>query len=368
MNSPILEEFQIKEQRIHDYLEKNDLEGVVIGTQGNFSWISGGGRSNVLITSEGADALVLVTRKARTVIAYNMDVDRNRDEEMGGLGFDSIKTHWNEKSREEIVLDLLGGKKFLSDIPLEGGLVDGKAFYDLIYPLTDQEIERYRVIASAAEDTLLDVINTLRPGIRENEIEARLIAEFARKEFVSTVVLVGSRERLMKYRHPIPSTRIADGVVLLVLCPRKYGLHIPITRTICLNGEIDRETERKFEAASTIAAHCIAHSVPGNRFADILSMQKKLYKELGFENEWMNHFQGGITGYIPNDSTLCWNPEMTVKDRQTFNWFITITGVNTEDTYLSGVDEILTRSGKWPLKNYSVNGKEISLPMILRVC
>ena len=94
-------------------------------------------------------------------------------------------------------------------------------------------------------------------------------------------------------------------------------------------------------------------------------MQKQLYKELGYENEWKNHFQGGITGYVPNDSTLCFDPEIVVKDRQSFNWFITITGVNTEDTYLSGVDEILTRSGKWPLKKYTVQGRDIFLPDIL---
>jgi len=66
-----------------------------------------------------------------------------------------------------------------------------------------------------------------------------------------------------------------------------------------------------------------------------------------------------------NDSTLCSDPQAVIQDMQTFNWFITITGVNTEDTYLSGADEILTRSGTWPLKPYTVSGRVIELPAVL---
>ena len=365
MSNPIVQEFMVKEQKIHQYLDENGLDALLIGTQANFAWISGGGRSNVLITSEGSDALVIITHDSKTLIAYNMDGDRNQDEEMGGLGFDLVMTHWNEKSREEIALDLLNEKKYLSDIPLKGAICNGKEFYNLIYPLTDWEIERYEVIASDAEMILKMVVDKVKPGMTEIEIERMIVAEYGLKGFVSTVVLVGSDERLLKYRHPIPSPKIIEKTLLFVLCPRKYGLHIPITRMVCFGGVLETETERRFEAASTIAAHCIAKSKPGEKFSEILYMQKSLYKELGYENEWNNHFQGGITGYIPNDSTLCLDPNAVVQDSQTFNWFITITGVNTEDTYLSGKNEILTRSGMWPLKSYKIEGTEIQLPAVL---
>ena len=44
---------------------------------------------------------------------------------------------------------------------------------------------------------------------------------------------------------------------------------------------------------------------------------------------------GGITGYIPNDSSLCLDDSAVVQERQAFNWFITITGVNIEDTMIT---------------------------------
>ena len=194
-----------------------------------------------------------------------------------------------------------------------------------------------------------------------------LMSEFALKGYISTVVLVGSDERLSKYRHPIPSDKKIEKELMLVLCPKKYGLHVPITRMVCYGAGLAAETERRFEAASTIAANCIARSVPGTKFAEILEVQKGLYAQLGFEDGWRFHFPGGITGYIPNDFNLGIDSTARVKEGQSFNWFITITGVNTEDTYISGKEEIVTYSGAWPVKPYLAAGREIDLPTILLI-
>ena len=227
-------------------MDEKKLDAIVIGTQGNYSWLSGGGRSNVLITSEGADGLLVVTKNSNTLIAYNMDGDRNRDEELGNLGFELVKTHWIEKSREEIATDMLKGKKFLADIPLEGAIVDSKQFYELIYPLTDFELERYREVARDSELILLRVIEKIQPGFTEKEIERLIVAEFALQGFVSTVVLIGSGERLIKYRHPIPSDKQVEDTLMFVLCPRKYGLHVPITRTIRFQREVGSRNRKTF--------------------------------------------------------------------------------------------------------------------------
>ena len=360
-------EFETKYRRVLDYMEASRWDAIVIGTQSNFSWISCGGKSRVLITSEGADALVVLTLDSKTLVAYTMDGQRNYDEELTGLGFDLISTRWNGKSREEIVQDLIKGKRTLSDIPLEGATWNNQEFYKLHYPLTQWEIERYREIGRESEILLRLVVDQIRPGMTEKEVEGRLVSAFAVKGFVSTVVLVGSDERNFKYRHPIPSDKKIGSYVILVLCPRKYGLHVPITRSVCFSHDLDNETVKKFEAASTIAANCIAHTTPGSKFSDIFEMQKGLYAELGYRDEWLNHFQGGITGYIPNDSSLCFDPSAIIKQNQACNWFITITGVNTEDSILSGPagGEFLTHSGEWPLKQYQVGETKISLPEIL---
>jgi antitoxin VapB len=365
MHQSIVEEFEQKEKRIHQFMDEKGWEGVVIGTQANFSWLSGGGASRVLITGEGADALLVLTRTSRTLIAYNMDGQRNIDEEVNGLGFDLVMTKWNEKSREDIAREILGGKKTLSDIPFVGAEQSWKDFYNLHYPLTEWEIDRYRQIGRESELLLLSVLEDIKPGMTEVEVERKLMAQFIHQGYIPAVVLVGSGERNLKYRHPIPSDNRIGKDLMLVLCNRKFGLHVPITRMVWFGDHPDPVMMHRFEAANTIAATCIAHSTPGTRFADIWEDQKRAYQAVGFSEGWRFHFPGGITGYIPNDSSLAMDPEAVVVENQAFNWFITLPGVNTEDTYISGKDEIITTSGEWPVQTYNVNAKDISLPKIL---
>jgi Xaa-Pro dipeptidase len=367
MDTEKAREFAVKLERIRRWMDEDGWDALVIGTQGNFSWISCGGRSGVLVTSEGADALVVLTRTAQYLVAYNMDGPRNLDEELGGLGFELVTTHWNEKSRETVVQELVKGLHTLSDIPLEGVTCDGQVFYKLQYPLTEWEVARYHEIGSQSERILRSVVDQVRPGMSELEVERRLRSAFALAGYISTVVLVGSDERVAKYRHPVPADKEIERYALIILCPRKYGLHVPITRSLCFGHSLDAPTLKKFEAASTIAAHCVARSRAGVRFAEVLEMQKRLYGQLGYPDGWRNHFQGGITGYLPNDSTLCLDPRATIQEKQTFNWFVTITGANTEDTCISGPQggEFLTHSGAWPLKPYTVGGQDFDLPDIL---
>jgi len=56
------------------------------------------------------------------------------------------------------------------------------------------------------------------------------------------------------------------------------------------------EVEKKYEAACQIATAALSMCIPGTRFIDILEIQKDIYKEFGYEDEWKNHYQGGVTG------------------------------------------------------------------------
>jgi Xaa-Pro dipeptidase len=368
MKNEIQKEFNTKLQRILQLMEKEAYDAVVIGTQTNFSWLTCGGSSRVLLTSDIAAAYLVIEKDARYVVAYTMDGPRHLDEELEGMGFEPIFLRWFENSMEDAVLGLLKGKNILSDIPLGGADVSMKQFYGLHYPLTEWDIDRYRSIDQDAEKIVRKVVDQTKPGMLETEVEALLTSEFSKADYFPIVLLVGSDERLFKYRHPIPKPKKIDRYLMLILAMRKYGLNAVLTRSVYFGDQLPDEISDKYEAASIIAANSIAHSVPGTEFSSILKMQKELYTETGFPEEWKNHFQGGITGYVVNDSSLCLDPDAVMADKQTFNWFVTITGVNTEDTYLSqgSEGEILTTTGAWPLKPYEArNGKTVNLPEIL---
>ena len=368
MNEEKMNEFNTKLQRIYRLMEKDKYDAVVIGTQTNFSWLTCGGESKVLLTSDIAVAYLVIKKDVRYEVAYTMDGPRNQEEELDGMGFEPVFIRWYGGSMEDKVLDIIGAGKVLSDIPLDGADVSMKAFYDLHYPLTEGDIKRFREIDQDAEKILKTVVDQTRPGMLETDVETILISEYAKKKYFPIVLLLGSDERIFKYRHLIPKPKKIDKYLMIILALRKYGLNAVLTRSVYFGDTLPDEIAKKYDAASTIAANCIAHSVPGTKFSSILEMQKELYAELGYADEWENHFQGGITGYVCNDSSLCLDPDALMVADQTYNWFVTITGVNTEDTYLSRGDsgEILTTTGAWPLKAYQTrNGKDVKLPQIM---
>jgi hypothetical protein len=45
-------------------------------------------------------------------------------------------------------------------------------------------------------------------------------------------VLVGSDERIMKYRHPMPTDRTIDKLMMIVLGAEQAGLNVSLTRFV----------------------------------------------------------------------------------------------------------------------------------------
>ena len=356
-----------KEKRILEYLDINGYDAAVIGRRDNFSWFSCGGHNCVVHTSEMGVCFAVITRNKRYLAANTMDGCRIMDEELQGMDFELINLRWYEKSPAQTVTDMFEGKKVLSDTALPGMDFKPGVFYKLQYPLTDGEVERYRWLGRKAEEIVKKAADEARPGMNELEIESLLMCEYAKYNIIAPVVIIGSDERIAKYRHCTPSDKKVNKMVMLAPAIQKWGLTVPVTRMVYFGDRLPEDLRKKFEAVCTIEAHTMAKCTPGNKFTDILVMQKKLYAETGYPDEWRNHFQGGITGYVINDPTKYNDPEAVIQDRQTFNWYITVTGVKVEETFLADKSrkEILTSNGLWPVKRFEAGGEAFDLPQIM---
>lgn len=368
MNLPDKNEVLKKEKRIRGYLEAKGYDAMIIGRQDNFAWLTDGGTSKVISSSETGFSLLVITQTAKYLISQVMDGKRVMDEELAGLDFEYIPLWWYECTIEEKAMKLLEGCKVVSDINIEGAACLTGEIYHLHYPLTDKEIQKLRWLGARTEECISKVVYDIVPGMEEYEIEARLLYELAKNNISTDVLLVGSDERISKYRHPNPSNKKVDKYIMLHPVARKWGLHANVTRLVYFGDCIPQEILRKYNAASQIEAAAISMCKPGVRFCDILRCQQRLYMELGFEEEWRNHFQGGITGYMVADATLCRNPENVVMDNQAYDWFITITGTKVEELSVStaGKQEVLSVNGYWPAEKFAYNGVEFDLPIILR--
>lgn len=367
MNKPDLKEVTEKIKRVRKYLDENGYDTMIIGRQDNFAWLTDGGNNRIIIPSEAGFALAVINKSNIFLVAQVMDGKRIMEEELEGLDFEYVPLHWYESSREEKAVEIANGGRIVSDMPIEGAVSKPKEIYGLHYPLTKLELQKLRWLGEKTEETIAKVAKEISPGMTEYEIEAMFLYEYGKLNIYPDVLLIGSDERIFKYRHPNPSEKKIERYVLLHPAVRKWGLHANITRLMYFGDTVPIEIEKKYDAVNQIQAAAISMCETGTRFSDILIEQKKLYKNLGYEEEWRYHYQGGITGYMVGDASLCSNPDNIVQNNQAYDWFITITGTKVEELSINSDNkqEILSVTGKWPTKEYEYNRKKFMLPSIL---
>lgn len=367
MNIPDILEVKEKERRVKEFFDKTGYEAMIIGRQDNFAWYTCGGNNRVVITWDNGFTYLVITREKTYGIAHVMDGPRVFDEELKGLDIEPVFLRWYEESYAEKAVQLVKGLKTISDVPVEGAVLAPSEIYKLHFPLTEKEIEKCRQIGNITDGVLKKVADGIKPGMSEHEIEAMFLYEYGRRNMTPEVLLVGSDERIAKYRHPNPSDKKVGKLVLLHPAVKKWGLHANVTRMLYFGDRLPEAIERKYDAACMVETAAVSMCIPGTKFSDILEVEKKIYKETGFEEEWRNHFQGGTTGYALCDTGLCKDPVNKVSINQAYDWFITITGVKAEELSINTANgrEIISAAGNWPVREYTYNGQSFKVPQIL---
>ena len=362
----VLEDVRIKEDRVRAFLEREGLDALVLGRQDNFAWLTAGGDSRVITTSEMGFGYLVITNDRKWLVSYSMDGQRFLDEQVAGQGYELVTMFWHQGSPEKKALELADGLKVGADFALPGARRYGPELVDLHYPFTDLDMRRCRWVGQAAHEILSKVGRELEPGVSEQEVAARLLYEYALQGFVVDVLIVGFDERIRRYRHPLPTENTLQRYALLHAAARRWGLHANVSRLVHF-GEPPSDIRRAIDTAATVGGHVAAMLAPGVRFADILTAQIGLYRKLGYPGEWMYHFQGGITGYTLGDATRCTDPEARLVERQAYDYFITVTGAKFEELTLLTEDgpEIASLGPGWPTRTIQTPNGEIVVPDIL---
>jgi antitoxin VapB len=362
----VLTDVRIKQARVCAFLEQEGLDALVLGRQDNVSWITAGGDSRVITTSEMGFAYLILTRDHKWLVSYTMDGQRYIDEQVRDQGYELVTLHWHQGSPVDRVLELVRGMQVGADFELAGTKLYGPEIVDLHYPLTDLDLLRCRWIGQTANRILTGVARDLRPGVTEQEVAAQLLYEYALAGMTIDVLIVGFDERIWRYRHPMPTCNALQRYALLHPAARRWGLHANVTRLVHF-GAPPPETRRAIDGVATLGARVAAMLAPGVRFADILAAQKRTYVELGYPDEWHYHFQGGITGYTLADPARCLDPDARAVERQAYDYFLTITGAKFEELILlteHGVEFASMVSG-WPTRCVYTPGGDIVVPNIL---
>jgi Xaa-Pro dipeptidase len=367
-----LSEVREKEERVRAFLKSEQLDGVLLGSQRNFAWLTAGGDNHVVNNTEEGVALLLWTPDEKFVVAANNEMPRFVAEELAGLGFEPAEFSWHQDismgARAKLLARLTAGKRIGSDLVVTPpGLVDvaGK-FHALRQQLVPGEIERYRWLARTAAAVVEDIARGVRPGQTELEIQGEVARRLLAQDVLPTVLLVAADERIANYKHPITKTTPVGREAMITLCARKWGLIVAVTRHVHF-GELPGETARKQQALGSVFAAMLGATRPGAKSGDVVAATQAAYMKAGHADAWEQHHLGGAIGYRERDYKAAPGSTHVILDRQAFAWNPTLPGVKAEDTVLVVGDtlETLTDTGNWPRADFTAGGRTTRVPQIL---
>jgi len=365
MHQTLMDEIAAKRRRLLDWMANRGLEAVYLSRVSNFAWLTGGLEPVVMLSSDRAEAGLLITPERSYVVCNSIEHPRLRDEdrlEYQGYAFHVSPWHdgWPEFGT------LVRGRTWAADWPLPSSQDLSAEISRLHFQLLPQEVERYRILGLATASALERAARQVRPGMSEMEIAGRLAAEAMKQSVTPTLLLVGADDRVFRYRHPIPTTRALESYAMLVICGRRWGLVASATRLVHF-GRPSKELRLKQEACAVVDATFNVATRVGALVSEVFARGALAYQEVGFPEEWRRHNQGGAAGYESRDYEGTPACQEVVLAEQAFAWNPSIAGVKSEDTVLVHTRglEFLTSTRDWPTLRISVDGLEVERPAIL---
>jgi len=363
----MMNEIQVKESRIRDFLTNRGLDAVLLSTQANFAWATGGRQNYVGIASEMGVASLLITMKSKYVVTNTIEKHRIMDEELKGMGYDLIDYEWFDDARKvKIITDFSQTMQIGSDDGFAGTVNVAGEIAELRYSLTAEEISRYQWLGQKCGEAVANVCRSIRIGDSEHHIAAQLASVLISQGIIPIVRLVAVDDRAKRYRHPIPTASKIEKYAMVVLCARKYGLIASVSRLVHF-GKLPAELRKIHDAVIKVDAAFIASSKPGAACGDIFSSAQQAYADAGYPDEWKYHHQGGPTGYAPRDYRVLPGGTEKLVAEQAIAWNPSIAGTKSEDTIIISKDDtrIITESPGWPLVSVEQGEKTWKRPDIL---
>lgn len=208
---------------------------------------------------------------------------------------------------------------------------------------------RYRALGRDTGRIVGDVCRRLTPGDDEREVAATMADALAAVQARGVVLLVGSDDRIRRYRHPVPTATRWKHVVLVATCAERDGLIVSLSRLVAA-GAVPPDLRSRTRATATVFERLLDQTRPGTSGAALFAAAADAYAAVGFSHEELRHHQGGAIGYRARDWVAHPASAETVQARQAFAWNPTITGTKLEDTVLVLGDrlELISSTPDWP--------------------
>jgi Xaa-Pro dipeptidase len=361
-------ELQIKHDKIRKLLDEKNLDGIIFTTNSSFKWLSCGRANDVLKNENASLVYFFITPDKKYFIASRSDSFRVMDEELDGLGYEPVLYNWYNESVFDAVKRIGNYKKIGSDFASDSTVFIPGEIASVRAELTEFEIDRYKKTCTEYTALLTDYCLSIKPGMTEIEIANGLLFAGAGRHIRFPALMVGSDERISLYRHPVATNKKVKNYVLFATVMEREGICANVSRSVYF-GAAPEELKTKQDAVNTIEATYQSYSAPGITLGELFEKGKKAYKDTGYDGEWKNHLQGGISGYSPLEFLAIENSCVKVKENNITVWNPTIKGAKSEDPVHITKNGPLqyTIDPRWPSKEYTIRQKKFIRPVILEI-
>lgn len=340
-----------KVERLRQMMSRRGLDAIYLTSIASTAWLTAGASTYVDESVDAAASSLLVSREHLRVLTDPVEEPRLRAEErLDELGFTFVVEPWY--ARGKALERLTTNQRLGADTAEASGLsaVDVSAdLVELRSLLTSAEQNRLREGARLAGQVMWDATQSLSPGMSEHAAAALLAAGSRRRGGTATVVLIGSDERIARYRHPLPTQKAIEWHAMLVLCFRYKGLITALTRIIHF-GEAPASLRQLTEAVARVDAQVIAATRPGRRLGDMYDTLRAAYTREGHPEAIEEHHQGGTIAYRGRETFARPGSPTRVQVGQAFAWNPSMRGAKSEDTIILTPTgpEIISTIAEWP--------------------
>lgn len=354
-----------KIERVRKWLQEKGCDGLILSRRDNYTWVTDGAKNHVMSSVETGIGHLLITEEHIWLVADSSDALR-MSEEQNPLQAEVVKIPWYD-SAEDKICQILQGKKVVSDTGMAGTDLVQQELLELRMDLEQDELLRYREIGKECACIVENVCKDARRGQTEAEIAAELKCRCIRAGISPDCVLVGADERILRYRHPMPTDQEIRQSLMVVLGGEKYGLNISMTRMVYFE-QISEEIRKRYEKTQQIFAAMQLWMREGMAYRDYFSVVREWYEKAGYPDEWKKHHQGGPTGYGCREIVVGPDQQGCIRAGRAYAWNPTIQGTKCEETTLlldSGA-EILTRTEEWPRRRIDTPYGSLDVAEILK--
>lgn len=350
-------EFAAKRDRLAGWLEERGADAVLLASTPNLCWLgSGGDLARLPVPSSG----FVVARDKSWLLCPGEDLDRVRQEELRGQKVDIVPLSWlgPEVLVERARALLPETARWRCDVA-GLGLEPDASVGQLRRTLLPEEQERLRKLGRDAASAVEDVATECYRGILERDVAARLAAECVRRQIFPRLLLAGADERMQNYARPLPKNGSAEHVLLLGLVGVRGGLHVALSRIVCL-ARPDEALLKRFAAACEIAV-ALRHEARPNESLGAVVQRALPHSPLHLGS------LGGLAGYECPEVEARPSSGWKLGPGQAYVWCAASPGARSEDTWLLGAGgtELVTTTEGWPRRTVHVAGATYDIPDLL---